>query len=331
MNPVYVESYLNKSSFYKKISERLTAGDTLMLSIVVETHGSSPGRAGFAMALGKEGRSFGSIGGGVMEQKIIMNLKSHLKGDVFTPYYQHLIHSPEAIKNSTGMLCNGDQGIIVLKINKKDEQVFQTISETFENHTSIEMSINSEGEIRIAGTPPERVITHFDKNMEQWEYREKIGAIHPVYIIGGGHVGLALSKLLNGLDFYCIVMDNRADLNLLQENVYAHEKRIVDYKDIQKEIPKEGNNKCIIIMTHNHGGDEGVLTQLIDHEAMYIGMMGSLSKVAEISKNLLVKGITKMQLDRVHAPIGLPIGSETPEEIAVSIAAEIIQTMKVPL
>lgn len=87
----------------------------------------------------------------------------------------------------------------------------------------------------------------------------------------------------------------------------------------------------IVIITHGHKGDEAVLTQAVNTEARYIGMIGSQAKVKTLFAHLRDKGIPQERLDKVHAPIGLEIHAETPAEIAVSILAEIIQVKRTPV
>jgi len=161
-------------------------------------------------------------------------------------------------------------------------------------------------------------------NKDKWEYHEQIAFKNELYIVGGGHVGLALSQTMQQLDFYVSVFDNRPSLNTMEQNTYAHKKQVVDYNEIEKYIP-EGQNVYIVIMTYQHVSDKNVLCKLIRKKHKYIGLMGSKSKVKKLFAELKTKGYTESDFEKVHSPIGIPIKSETPEEIAISIAAEIIK------
>jgi xanthine dehydrogenase accessory factor len=156
-----------------------------------------------------------------------------------------------------------------------------------------------------------------------WTFREEAGQRPVLTIIGGGHVGLALSRVMAGLDFHVRVLDDRAGLATLAANVYAQETHVVSYRGIGRHV-EEGERSYAVIMTYGHLADEKVLAQLAVKKLRYLGLLGSPAKNARIFARLRKKGVTAAQLRKVHAPVGLPIHSHTPEEIAISIAAEII-------
>ena len=158
---------------------------------------------------------------------------------------------------------------------------------------------------------------------QNWHYREIIGHYNRAYIIGAGHVGLALSKVLAMLDFDISVIDDREPPDSIEPNLYARQKWGITYANIAEHIP-EGMDVFVFIMTHNHHGDELVLSKLAGKRLAYLGVLGSQHKVAEL-KNRLAQQLPFEQLQRLHAPMGLQIGSHTPVEIAISIAAELIQ------
>lgn len=141
-------------------------------------------------------------------------------------------------------------------------------------------------------------------------------------IIGGGHVGNALSRLATLLDFRVVVMDTRElDPSLFPES--AELVRLESYERIPKEWFDARTHA--VIMTPSHMGDREALAQLVDMPLAYLGMLGSRRKVQQTFQSLRERGVSEEALARVHTPIGLAIGAETPMEIAVSIAAEIIQ------
>jgi len=150
-----------------------------------------------------------------------------------------------------------------------------------------------------------------------------------LYIFGGGHVSLPLAKMGKLLGFKIAVIDDRAD--------FAHPARFPEVDilladDLTKSFPqlKIDKSSYIVIVTRGHQHDELVLEWAVGTAAKYIGMIGSKTKTETIFSHLLAKGISKEQLDRVHAPIGLEIEAQTPEEIAVSILAEVIKVRRSP-
>jgi xanthine dehydrogenase accessory factor len=158
----------------------------------------------------------------------------------------------------------------------------------------------------------------------EFRYEERLGHKNDLYIVGGGHCALALSDLMSKMDFYIRLFDDRPELNTLDKNSFAHEKRVIDsYETIDEFVPSSPD-AYVVVMTLGYKFDEIVIRQLIHKDFKYFGVLGSKAKMATLLRNLKAEGFPADRLDRIHTPIGLPINSHTPEEIAVSIAAEII-------
>jgi xanthine dehydrogenase accessory factor len=126
------------------------------------------------------------------------------------------------------------------------------------------------------------------------------------------------------MDFHISLFDDRADLNTLAKNEFVHEKRIIDsYQNIGDFI-ESGANNYVVVMTLGYKFDEIVIRQLFDKKFKYFGVLGSRAKMKTLLKSLEKEGFDKNKLAKIYTPIGVQINSRTPEEIAVSIAAEII-------
>jgi xanthine dehydrogenase accessory factor len=148
-----------------------------------------------------------------------------------------------------------------------------------------------------------------------------------LYLFGGGHMSLPVAKIARLLNLRVTVVDDREE--------FANRKRFPEadtiiVQNFDKVFPGLDikQKDFIVVITREHRFDQVVLEQALSTPAGYIGMLGSKTKNQAVFSNLLAKGIPQKQLDRVHAPIGLRIGAETPEEIAVSILAEIIQVRR---
>ena len=150
-----------------------------------------------------------------------------------------------------------------------------------------------------------------------------------LFIFGGGHIGTALTSLMSKCGFEVTVIDNRADYASRERHPSAAKTMCVDaYNDVrQMMFPK---NAWFVIVTHGHIGDEDCLLGLLSHEALeaaYIGLIGSSKKLARVFTDILDRGVaTREALQSVNAPIGLDLGGQSADEIAVAIAAEIIAT-----
>ena len=153
---------------------------------------------------------------------------------------------------------------------------------------------------------------------------EPTGAGHNVLVFGCGHVCRALAPLLVQLGFRLIVVDDRpewADPSAFPESVSV---RCASIEDAVKTLPKELDEFYVLVMTRGHGLDFECARQFVGRKVRYLGVMASKKKALELRKTLKAEGATARDIARVRMPVGLPIGSSTPGEIAVSIAAELI-------
>lgn len=152
---------------------------------------------------------------------------------------------------------------------------------------------------------------------------EPLGPIDPLYIFGGGHCGMALSSMAARVGFSVTVIDDRPQWAASEKHPGAAGVVCVPYGEILPHI-EFGPGVSLVIMTHGHDHDELVLKQLLGKKYRYLGMIGSKRKVGFVLKRMKSEGYGESELKRIFAPIGFPIGSHTPEEIAVSILAQLI-------
>lgn len=306
------------------IEDKLCEKNSLYLMIVVDSKGSSPGKPGFNMAVSTDGGLFGSIGGGSMEFKLVEHCRKLLrnsKHDIFTKKQIHKGNSDD----SSGMMCSGEQTIAFLPLLQSDIQNVKQITSCLkENKTGILKITCNDYCFKLSEETFETQYLYSTKEDNSWMYREIIGFKNNIYIIGAGHVGFALSKLFFQLGFNVFLYDSRDNFKMFIDNPYAHKKHVIDYKKADLHV-SSGSNNYVVIMTNNHTQDIEVLRALIGKKVAYIGLMGSKNKISRLKKMLKNDGVSDDELNSLYAPIGLPINSQTPDEIAISIAAEIIK------
>ena len=308
---------------WRFVYSRLKDSEPVILLVVAESAGSSPGRAGYKMAVASDGELIGSIGGGVMEVRLVEQTKliseiSNLKSEIFQQVHQN--NSP----HSSGMICSGKQTVIIRKLFPTDLVTVQQIIECLTKRDRVLFEI-SNLRFEIIQNTEENAGVDFTKPTEtDFVYRERLGHKHELFIIGGGHCALALSELMSKINFRISIFDDRPELNTLAKNEFADEITIIDsYDDIASYIPN-GDNVYVVVMTLGYSSDAVVIRRLIDHDVKYTGILGSRAKMATLMRELQKEGFDADKLTQIRTPIGLPINSRTPEEIAVSIAAEII-------
>ena len=144
------------------------------------------------------------------------------------------------------------------------------------------------------------------------------------FIFGAGHVGICVAHLASYVDFRVVVVDDRAEFANPQKVPDAHEVAAVDAFDQFFADSSLDEDSYVVIVTRGHAHDKAVLSQALKTPAGYIGMIGSRRKTNLIFQALLTEGFSREDLQRVHAPIGLTIGGETPQEIGVSIVGEMV-------
>jgi len=156
---------------------------------------------------------------------------------------------------------------------------------------------------------------------------EPIIAIPTLYLFGGGHVSLQIARIAQMVGFKIVVIDDRPAFANKERFPMADETRVEDLYTVFERL-KIDDQSYIVAVTRGHQHDEPVIEQAIRTEARYIGMIGSKRKISRMWKKLIERGADKARLAQVHAPIGLEIGADTPEEIAVSIVAQLIQSRR---
>jgi len=282
-----------------------------VLVMVVDHSGSVPGVTGTFVVVSEKGVA-GTIGGGAAEKELVDRALVHDGEPGLVPFR----HTP----SEGGTLCSGLQVFAIISLTRDDEKTIEEIVDTLAKQGLGTLEL-SRGGIRFdAGVARQR---RYDEEDGGWSLTEPLGLLDTLYIIGGGHVCLALSRVMATLPFRIIVLDNRSELPTMAANNHAHEMRVIELDTVAEHV-EEGERSWVVIMTFGHIHDRQVLEGLLGKSFAYLGLMGSEAKVRQMYGAMKADGIATEDLESVRAPIGLSIGSHTPEEIAISIAAEII-------
>jgi xanthine dehydrogenase accessory factor len=311
---------------WQLINKSLQQRVPVMLLYVLQSEGSSPGRPGFFMAVNAAGDTEGSIGGGIMEHKFIEMAREKLstgigkeKGAV-----RKQIHNKSAPANQSGMICSGEQTILLYPVGENDLASIQQLIASLEQNRNGTLQFSPAG-LQFTTTIPATDFYFSMPSETDWLYREKTGYKNHVYVIGAGHCALALCRMMRDMEFYIHLYDDRSSLKTFLENDYAHEKKIIpDYTALKELIPG-GANQYVVVMTVGYRTDDIVVRTLWEKNFRYFGLLGSKSKIEKMFNDYRAEGVSPQLLQPIHAPVGIAINSQTPEEIAISIAAEIIQ------
>jgi len=299
---------------WDKIHKLISKFD-LCLVIVSNSNGSSPGKKGFKMLIDHSGRVFGTIGGGIMEAKVISNIIPNLGRQGI--YREILVHRKND-ENASGLQCSGNQEIILIYFSPADQSEVTNILNCFQTNTISNLIITKD-KLFVSGYTTEGGINEVSNALNvEILYHEIIGNPHKAYIFGAGHVGSAISSVLSFLDFKVTIFDPREEAKSFQMERKFGDLKIGKYEDLHSEII-EGKRTFVIITSNSIDNDIEALKYCINKKLAYIGFMGSKKKI-QIAKQAL-----GVDFSNVNAPIGIKIPNKTPEEIAISVAAEIIQ------
>lgn len=328
----------------------VNAGEPVVLATVARTWGSSPRETGAQMAFTSSGKVTGSVSGGCVEGAVIQSGLQTLN----TRQLQ-LLHFGVADETAfdVGLACGGDIDVFVrpldpaffnkIKTEMDAQRPFAIV--TFlqgpANLTWQEHIITETGEVPSspAGSLPQPVLEAGQQAILEGESRlvnlqdEAGEGIHlfintilpppTLVMVGGVHIAVSLAAIAKTLGFQTIVIDPRRAFSS-QERFPGVDRLIQSWpQEAFAEIPLT-RSTCVTMLTHDPKIDDPAIQITLDSPAFYIGALGSRNTHRARRERLLASGLTEAQLDRIHAPIGLDIGAKTPEEIALSIMAEII-------
>ncbi len=299
----------------------LRAAQPAALLCVVQSEGSSPGRQGFKMAVTDDDVA-GSIGGGIMEHKWVELARERLRASDPTPLLRPQVHRREAPADRSGMMCAGEQEVLLWPLQPADLPVVAAVEEKLQNLDGGAWEVSAASGLRLAAQASAGFYNY--QPGAAWHYREQLGFRDQLTIVGGGHVSLALSQLASNLGFEITVLDDRPDLPTLAANHFAHHRyQVSSFENLATTVPA-GPHRYVVVMTVGYRTDAVALRHLLGSHYAYLGVMGSATKVAELRRVLLEEGFSAEAISQLRGPIGVPIHSRTPEEIAVSVAAELI-------
>jgi xanthine dehydrogenase accessory factor len=330
----------------------------MVLSTVTRSIGSTPQKPGCSAIFGEAGLISGTVGGGVLEGKVQdLSVRAIVTKDSSHPAF--LLNKD--ITDGEDAICGGQVSVLIDSNPVNSLSVFHELRKSLNDRISgvliTKVNHSAENKVHIS----RYWMTEKDKASVSIDFNQKIGEevknilakgrpfdfrelelsvnkeeqtsaifLEPIFpppsllIVGAGHIGKALAHYGSLLEFEVTVIDDRPE--------YASSENIPDADHIVVEEIGSAMKRLIIkpdtyivIVTRGHKDDAAALKQCINAEAAYIGMIGSKTKVAAMRKNFLENGwATEQRWNNIHAPVGLDISSQSVEEIAISIAAQLV-------
>jgi len=252
-------------SLFETIPDLIKTEEPCVLTIIINTKGSTPRRTGAKMIVLSDGKTIGTMGGGDLEKRVIEEaLKALGQGKPRIASFTLDIE-----KGKLDMMCGGELEVYIEPILPDDKLI----------------------------------------------------------IFGAGHITRVLAPLMQMVGFQVSVVDDSPELLQRDKFPEIEDLRLTDMETFAEELPP-GAHTYVVLLSRGFSRDKAILHQLIRKDFKYIGMIGSMTKIMAMKEDLQKQGIPKEAFTKLQAPIGLDIGGETPEEIAISIAAEMISTKK---
>lgn len=251
----------------KKLAGICDIGGTAAFCVVVEESGSTPRGMGSSMIVYPDGRTDGTIGGGISEHRVITRAVKMMESGGGSALHRESLSDSEA--GLDGAVCGGSMAV----------------------------------------------------------YIEVIGRGRELVVFGAGHVGKAIARLGDMVGFGVTVWDEREEF-VNDRNIPWGRKICCPLGEYFDNAPDFHDGTSVVIVTRGHSLDGEVVKLIEGRPAAYMGMIGSRKKIRIIRERLGKEGVPMAHLDRIYQPVGLPIKAETPEEIAVSVIAEIISVYR---
>lgn len=354
-----METILNNDKIYVQLLQLLKLKKPCALATVTATQGSTPQKPGSSAIFGKKGLIAGTIGGGAVEHAVADLARKSIRNGK-TGYYKFNLNND--ITEPDAAICGGGMSVYIDGTPQKYFEVFDAINNsderripgiivticnseknkcsnterfwlTSENVKNFQAEISDEVIAAAKDMFSNPGISDFKeialhgsgKSEEKLVFLEAVIPLPQLIIAGAGHVGKALSHLGNLLGFEVIVWDDRVE--------FANKTNLPDAHKILTGSLGESlgsftakSGLYVVIVTRGHKNDAEVLRKFIGSDVSYIGMIGSRRKIAQLRESFIGNGWTTNEgWNKIHTPIGLDIGSKTVQEIAVSIAAQLIQ------
>ncbi len=291
------------------------------LATVVRTSGSTPRHAGAKMVVDADAKSFGTIGGGRVELEAARAGAEVAGGAPARLVRHHLVRD-------LAMCCGGSMDVLVQPVAPSAQAIQGAVELAARRRPGVLVSRLDGAAMTLEERP-----AHGARRPELAgeRFAEPILPPDRVILFGSGHVARALGPVLAGLGFEIALCDDN-ETGALEEAPWwtLHTVESFDLPDVERALGPIGFCDYLIITTRDHAIDQRILEQALAHPALpdlaYLGLIGSQGKIGRFRKRLEAKGVaTAERWQRLRAPIGLDIAAETPAEIAISVAAELIR------
>jgi xanthine dehydrogenase accessory factor len=345
-------------NIYLKVLDEISNNSSFALATVTRSSGSTPRKPGCSALFGKKGIIAGTIGGGVVEGRVQKLAAEAIKNKKSSHPHFDLAYD---ISKKEEAICGGEVNVLIDANLQNSSLIFQQMKQSITagipgvlvtmvtTHTEESVLVNrywitrdslpvlpEEFHLKIRPVVNEMLLKADPYDFREMEllipgeepsslfFLEPLFAAPKLIIAGAGHIGKALAHLGSILDFEVTVIDDRSEFANKANIPDADHLIVSDIGEALKNIRK-GNDTYVVIVTRGHKDDASALKPCIGTDLAYLGMIGSRTKVGHMRSEFISNGwASDEQWDKIDAPVGLEINSQTVEEIAISIAAQLV-------
>lgn len=296
------------------------------LCTIVATHGSSPRPAGSLMACNQQGQVVGSLSGGCVEDDLLEKLQT----GGFTTFPKLVEYGVSAEENARlGLPCGGYLTVLVERVSNADLGNLVRINEALNERLCIERSLNLlSGETQLTLAERFKPIV-----LNERQFVQVYGPRYTLLLVGAGQIAGCLAQIASMMDYRVIVTDPRADkLDDFRNQIIGPSLDCECVQGMPDEVVRDYASDAfsiVITLTHDPRIDDMALMEALTLDNFYVGSLGSMRTTEKRITRLVQLDLSEKQIARLHAPVGLSIGSKTAPEIAVAILAELTQIRRV--
>jgi xanthine dehydrogenase accessory factor len=327
---------------YEAVEEYLSQGRQGAFATIIKKVGAAPREEGAKMFIADDGKLFGTVGGGCVEAEVWQAARSVAK--THSVKLLHYRMDGKIVENE-GMICGGNVDIFLEPVYERYRNLYAEVRDlekkgknaiivTSYSETSFRKSlIREDGSVLgddLDGPPGEDFQSYMGARgpvIKEGRIIEPIVSSSLLYLFGAGHVSQYVARVASIVGFNVVVVDDRTDFANRERFPEAQEIVVEDFQTVFDRLDFHGN-EYVAILTRGHKHDALVLEEVMKKSTRYVGMIGSKRKTKLILSHLRERGFEEEALKSIHAPIGVAIGAETPEEIAVSIVAQLIEARR---
>ncbi len=322
-------------AFVRSLNELVERKESFVLATVVESTGSTPRSSGAKMAVRADGSILGTVGGGLVEAKACKDGRAMLgAGESDGSARLAFVDMTQELAADSDMICGGGLSVLLEMVapdglcaeayGRLNDLLRRGVRSSLRTRFEEKDALCAVDHTILIDLPVGNSLT-FGREKTGMTLEEPMIPPSSLYIFGAGHVSLFTARVGAMVGFRTVVLDDRADFSNRERFPEADEVVVLPSFDGCCDGLGINDKSFVIIVTRGHLHDRNVLAEVLRTGAKYVGMIGSKKKRDKIYDSLLADGFSQKDIDRCHSPIGLTIGAQTPEEIAVSIGAELIQ------